>query len=125
MLKLIYIGLGGAFGAISRYSISRWMDIRCKSIFPYGTLVVNILGSFILGFLLTIFLDKTFISSNLKTAITTGFIGALTTFSTFAYEIVILFEKKNIFFAGLNVFANLFLGIIFVCIGIILARLTI
>jgi len=119
----IYIGLGGFFGAIGRYSISKWIANRYSSSFPFGTLAVNMVGSLLLGFLLTYFLDKSTLSPIYRTAITTGFLGALTTFSTFAFETVILFEEESYVFAFLSIFSNLFLGFILVLIGIKLAKL--
>lgn len=123
MLKFIYIGLGGFFGAISRYSISKWIENKYSSSFPYGTLTVNLLGSFLLGFLMTYFLDKSTLNPIYRTAITTGLLGALTTFSTFAYETIMLFEEESYLFAFLNIFSNLILGITLVFVGIKLAKL--
>ncbi|MDI3546472.1 MAG: fluoride exporter [Halanaerobiales bacterium] len=122
MIKLIYIGLGGFFGAVSRYSISKWVESRWDSTLPFGTLIVNVLGSFLLGFLMTFFLEKGFSQPHLRVALTTGFLGALTTFSTFSYETMMLLEDKEILFAGINILANLIMGLIFVMIGIIIAR---
>jgi CrcB protein len=123
LLKFIYIGLGGFFGAISRYSISKWIENKYSSSFPYGTLTVNLLGSFLLGFLMTYFLDKSTLNPIYRTAITTGLLGALTTFSTFAYETIMLFEEESYLFAFLNIFSNLILGITLVFVGIKLAKL--
>jgi CrcB protein len=123
LLKFIYIGLGGFFGAIGRYSISKWVANKYNSFFPYGTLVVNLLGSFLLGFLLTYFLDKSTLRPIYRTAITTGFLGALTTFSTFGFETVMLFGEESYLFAFLNVILNLILGLMLVFIGIKVAKL--
>ncbi|SFL75820.1 fluoride efflux transporter CrcB [Halanaerobium salsuginis] len=122
MFKLIFIGCGGFLGAISRYLISKWVETSFESILPFGTLAVNVLGSFLLGFLMTFFLTKAPVYPELRTAITTGFLGALTTFSTFGYETVMLLEDKNIFFASLNVLSNLIIGLLFITAGIMLAR---
>lgn len=122
MLKLIYIGFGGFLGAISRYSISKWVETRWESVFPYGTLAVNMIGSFLLGLIMTIFLEKGITHPYLRVAITTGFLGALTTFSTFGYETMMLLEDKEVLFAGVNILANLILGLISVMIGIIIGR---
>lgn len=122
MLKLIYIGFGGFLGAISRYSISKWVETRWESVLPYGTLTVNMIGSFLLGLIMTIFLEKGITHPYLRVAITTGFLGALTTFSTFGYETMMLLEDKEVLFAGVNILANLILGLIFVMIGIIIGR---
>ena len=123
MFNILYIGLGGFFGAIGRYSISKWIANKYSSIFPYGTLAVNLLGSFLLGFLITYFLDKSTLNPLYRTAITTGFLGALTTFSTFGFETIMLFEEESYFFALVNIFSNLFLGLILVFLGIKLAKL--
>jgi CrcB protein len=122
MLKLIYIGTGGFLGAISRYLISKWVESRWESILPYGTLAVNIIGSFFLGFLMTIFLERGITQPELRVGITTGFLGALTTFSTFGYETVMLLGEKDFLLASINVLTNLLLGLTAVIIGIILAR---
>lgn len=122
MLKLMCIGLGGFLGAISRYSISKWVETRWEVVLPYGTLIVNITGSFLLGLIMTLFMEKGIEYPYLKTAITTGFLGALTTFSTFGYETMMLFEDKEFILAGVNVFANLIFGLIFVMLGILIGK---
>jgi len=122
MLKLFYIGLGGFFGAGCRYLLSKWVEIKWESIFPNGTLVVNIIGSFLLGFLMILFLEKTTDYPNLRIIITTGFLGAFTTFSTFSFETVMLLEDKSFLIAGLNIVSNLFAGILAVMLGIFLTR---
>lgn len=122
MLKLIYIGTGGFLGAISRYLISKWVESKFESVFPYGTLVVNIIGSFFLGFLMTIFLEKGITQPELRVGITVGFLGALTTFSTFGYETVMLLEEKDFLLASVSVLANLLLTLTAVISGTILAR---
>jgi|SRR6056297_2749997 len=122
MFKFIYIGFGGFLGAISRYTISKWIGTKFESTIPYGTLTVNILGSFVLGFLMTFIINKTNVSPNIRLALTTGFLGALTTFSTYAYETIILIEDKNYYLAGFNILSNLLLGLIFVLLGIFLAK---
>ena len=123
LLKFVYIGLGGFFGAIGRYSISKWVANKYSSSFPYGTLVVNLIGSFLLGFLLTYFLDKSTLRPIYRTAIATGFLGALTTFSTFGFETIVLFEEESYRLAFFNIFSNLILGLMLVFIGIKIAKL--
>jgi CrcB protein len=66
VLKIIYIGLGGFFGASFRYLLSKWVEQKWESIFPNGTLVVNIIGSFLLGFLMILFFEKAIGYSNMK-----------------------------------------------------------
>ena len=122
MLKILYIGIGGFMGASSRYLLSRWIEIKWDSLIPNGTLVVNTMGSFLIGFLMILFLEKVTGFSNLKILLTTGFLGAFTTFSTFSYETMVLLEEKSFLMAGINIFGNLTLGILAVLIGIIAGR---
>jgi fluoride exporter len=79
MINLIYIGIGGFFGAMARYLITLWSKRRIKSKFPFGTLVINLLGSFLLGVLASV-------NGPLALLLGTGFMGAFTTFSTFKLE---------------------------------------
>lgn len=122
MLKLIYIGMGGFLGAGCRYLMTKWIEMRWKTLFPTGTLIVNIVGSFLLGFLMILFIEKTAGYSNLKILMTTGFLGAFTTFSTFSFETMILLEKNSFITAGLNILGNIFFGLSAVMIGILTAR---
>jgi CrcB protein len=122
MSKIVYIGLGGFLGASSRYLISKWVEMKWENVFPSGTLVVNTLGSFLLGFLMVIFIEKTANYTNLKIILTTGFLGAFTTFSTFSFETMMLLEDQSFLIAGLNVITNLFLGLLAVMLGIFIAR---
>ncbi len=121
-MKLLYIGLGGFLGAGSRYLLSKWVEMKWEGLFPNGTLIVNVIGSFLLGFLMVLFIEKTAAYTNLKIMMTTGFLGAFTTFSTFSFETVMLLEDKSFLIAGLNIFSNFFLGILAVMLGITLAR---
>lgn len=122
MVEIFFVGLGGFFGAISRFLLSRWVSLKLEGVLPYGTLIVNVLGSFLLGFIMTFSLEKGLTHPYLRLAITTGFIGALTTFSTFSYETVVLIEERDWFFAGMNILSNLLLGLVSVMGGIILAK---
>ncbi|HMA58728.1 MAG TPA: fluoride efflux transporter CrcB [Halanaerobiales bacterium] len=122
MLKILYIGIGGFMGASSRYLLSKWIEIKWDSLIPNGTLVVNTVGSFLIGFLMILFLEKVTGFSNLKILLTTGFLGAFTTFSTFSYETMVLLEEKSFLMAGINIFGNLTLGILAVLIGIIAGK---
>lgn len=122
MLEIFYIGLGGFLGASCRFLLSKWLEIKWGSIIPNGTMVVNILGSFLLGFLMILFLEKLTGYGNLKVIMTTGFLGAFTTFSTFSFETMMLLEDKSYLLAALNIFGNLFFGLLAVFFGIIVAK---
>ena len=122
MLNIVYIGLAGSLGAISRYLVSGWAHELFGLGFPYGTLVVNALGSLLLGFLMKLGISTEWLSPGLRVAATTGFLGAFTTFSTFSYETMSLVEEGAWRTAAGNVIMNLLLGLTFAWLGFVLAR---
>ena len=109
-MHVIYIGLGGFIGAVSRYLVSKYLANLIPS-FPMGTLSVNIIGSFILGFIIySVSLGRN-ISPDMRDFITIGILGGFTTMSTFAYESFRLFELNQIMLFTLNMVLNLVLCI--------------
>jgi fluoride exporter len=106
-----FIAIGGAFGACSRYLISELCIVLLGRGFPYGTLTVNILGSFIMG-LLAAALQGQFLSADVwKPLIGLGFLGALTTFSTFSMDNVLLLQQGALLKMGFNIFLNVMLSV--------------
>ena len=115
-MQIIYIGIGGFIGAVSRFLVSRYLNNLLPS-FPLGTLAVNIAGSFILGFIVySISLGKT-ISPDIRDFITIGILGGFTTMSTFAYESFRLMELDQLMLFALNVALNMVLCIAAVYAG--------
>ncbi len=105
MVHILLIGVGGFAGAVSRYLISRYLNNIFNSL-PLGTLTVNVIGSFVLGVIMYgISYGKT-MSPDVRDMITIGFIGGLTTMSTFSYETFRLFELNQIVFSFLNLLLN-------------------
>jgi CrcB protein len=90
---------------------------------PFGTLIVNLAGAFVLGYFYTLTMERVFVSDYLRFAISVGFLGAFTTFSTFSVETLHLFEDGAYILGLLNMFANLFFSLIAAYFGIYLARL--
>jgi len=115
---VLAVGFGGFFGAIACFLISSWIQKSSASLFPFGTLGVNILGSFIIGFLFLYF-QHINLSIHQKAIFVTGLLGALTTFSTFSWETLFMIQEglwgKAVGNIGLNIFLCLgatFLGMI-------------
>lgn len=115
-MQIIYIGIGGFIGAVLRFVISRFVSNYFPS-FPLGTLIINVSGSFLLGFIMYSVLHGKSISPEFRDFTTIGFIGAFTTMSTFAYESFRLAELSEYFFFGLNIFLNVFLCLAAVYLG--------
>jgi CrcB protein len=116
--ELLLIGVGGFFGAIFRYLISGIIPVKFG--IPTGTFAVNLIGSFILGFLLYCSLFAP-IPTEYKLFIGTGFCGALTTFSTFSYETFVLVDEGLLFKALLNILINVVGCLVMVYFGRVLA----
>lgn len=117
MQKLLYVGIGGCIGACLRYIISVNSPKFFGTKLPFGTLIVNILGGILIGFIMELSLTTDAVSPNLKLFLTTGIMGGLTTFSTFSYETISLFSDGSYFLATLNTCLNLFLSLGGVVLG--------
>lgn len=112
-----FIALGGAFGACSRYLLSELCVVLLGRGFPYGTLAVNVIGSFIMGLLIAAFENELISTEPWRQIIGLGFLGALTTFSTFSMDNVLLMQQGAFFKMGLNVLLNVVLSISAAWIG--------
>jgi len=119
-MLILMIALGGAFGAVARYGLSGWVQSFLDTTFPMGTLVVNVLGSFVLGLSLPFFVSLAW-SAELRTLVTIGFLGAFTTYSTFSYEAVVLLEGGEWARGGLYMGGSLLLGLVGILGGMALA----
>ncbi len=113
----IFVAVGGATGALARYWLSGWVASAFSGFFPLGTLVVNVLGSFLLGFGMQA-MEAVPLSAEVRTMLTIGFLGAFTTFSTFSYETVALLRDGDWTRATLYTGLSFVLGLTAVLIGI-------
>ena len=113
----IFVTVGGATGALARYWLSGWVDETFAGFFPLGTLVVNVLGSFLLGFGMQT-MEAVPVSAEVRTMLTIGFLAAFTTFSTFSYETVMLLRDGDWTRATLYTGLSLVLGLTAVLVGI-------
>ena len=118
MIKLLFIAIGGAVGALSRYGVGRAMS-RFGVQFPWGTLCVNLVGSFMIGLIAGVQMHASDSPRmRLLTALAvTGFLGAFTTFSAFSLESVSLVRREQFALAGANVLANCVFGLLLAFVG--------
>ncbi|NPA92159.1 MAG: fluoride efflux transporter CrcB [Chloroflexi bacterium] len=119
---LVAIGVGGFLGAIMRYLVSGWVQDWSRSVsFPYGTVAVNLLGAFLLGFLAYLGEQYRVFSPEARALVLVGFLGAFTTFSTFEWETFNLFHDGETLAGVLYAGGQVFLGFLAVWMGRVLA----
>lgn len=119
-MTVLYVAAGGVLGTLSRYALGSWLGAPPGTAFPWATLLVNVSGSLLLGFLMGAF-PAWGASSDLRAFLTVGFCGSFTTFSTFGFETVALVQSGAYPVAIAYVCASLALGVAGVAAGISLA----
>ncbi len=122
MLTILYVGIGSALGGVSRYVIGFAVQQRFGSGFPVGTLLINVTGSFVIGFLLRAAFAGTQISPETRAFLATGFCGGYTTFSTFSYDTATLIEGGEYSRAALYIVLSVVLSLVAVFAGFALAQ---
>lgn len=123
MARLVLISLGGALGTAARYLLSGWLLRVLGPAFPYGTLAVNVIGSFLLGALMHVGLQTALLSPTARLVLGTGVMGGFTTYSTFNYETLQYLQQGAWGLAGLNVAATLLVCLAAGALGVAAARL--
>jgi CrcB protein len=116
------VALGAGVGGVSRYLLASAIQQRAGTSFPWGTLVVNVTGSLLLGFLIRYALATPSLSVEMRALLTTGFCGGYTTFSTYSYETATLMEDGQYSRAGLYAAASVLLALVGTVAGFALAR---
>jgi fluoride exporter len=122
LIKYLMVGVGGALGSILRFWLGSYVGDRLGSRFPYGTFVVNISGSFLIGLIITLLAEKTHWSSNWRYLVPIGVIGGYTTFSAFEYETFRLFQDGQLLMGSLNVALSVIAGFVAVWVGVVAGR---
>jgi len=122
-LSIAAIAVGGGCGSVARFLVAREMERCLGNFLPYGTLIVNVLGSLAIGWLATVFLARPEINIALRLGIAVGFLGAFTTFSAFSFESVQLMLNGAVWRAVLNVTVNTVVCLGMCYLGMQLARL--
>ena len=122
MYRFLLVCVGGAVGTAARYLVATAAPRLFGTSFPYGTLAVNVVGSFLLGVIMHVGLTTTLISPTTRIVLATGVMGGLTTYSTFNYETLEFLRDGAVWLAGLNVAATIVLCLFAGAMGVVFAR---
>ncbi len=122
MERFLLISLGAILGANARYLVSQWAAVRFGVNFPYGTLLVNVIGCFLIGLFYGLGESRITITPELRLFFAIGLLGGFTTFSTFGYETVALLRSGDLLLSLLNLLGSNLVGFVAVGLGLLLAR---
>ena len=117
-----FVAVGGGVGSVARYLASLWAAERFGADFPYGTLLVNVVGCYIIGLFMILATEKYLLPTHWRLLIASGFLGGLTTFSSFSYETLKLVQEGAWPSATVNLAANLITGLLATWLGVVTAR---
>jgi fluoride exporter len=107
---MLLVAVGGAIGSVTRYLVGGWIAARAGSAFPYGTLVINITASFIIGFFLAFAQERVSLNPNWRLFVAVGFVGGYSTFSTFEYEGVRLLQEREVLLGSIYIIGSVITG---------------
>ncbi|MDG0969937.1 MAG: fluoride efflux transporter CrcB [Porticoccaceae bacterium] len=117
------VAVGGALGSVTRYACSVWFFDISSQKFPYATLFVNVIGSLVMGILYVIIIERVAMSSEMRSLLMVGFLGAFTTFSTFSLDTLRLWQNGDNLISLIYVIATITLCLVGVSVGVWLTRL--
>lgn len=121
-MQILMVALGGAMGAVSRYLVGNQVGKAMGSTWPYGTFIINIIGCFCMGVLMTVIVERQLLPAAWRLFLCVGFLGGFTTFSSFGYEAVSLFAKGELMGALTYVGGSTLLGLLAAAVGVYLGR---
>jgi CrcB protein len=119
--RVIVLSVGGTLGVNARYWLGAWVNRWSSPQFPWATVIINVSGSFLIGFL-TVVLTRWLPHPNIRLMVITGFLGGYTTFSTFENDALILWERGEVMLMGANLLGSVAAGFAAVVLGTVLAR---
>jgi CrcB protein len=122
-MPYVAVAVGGAFGAVARFAIDGWVSERTGGLFPWGTLLINVSGAFLLGLLATLAIDRSVLSPEIRPVAMIGFLGAYTTFSTWMLDCWRFMQEGAWALAAANLVGSVLLGLVAVGLGVALGRL--
>jgi fluoride exporter len=120
--KYFAVGIGGFVGSIARFWLAVYVGQRMGTRFPYGTFLINVSGSFLIGLVMTILTEKTHLSPTYRYLIPIGFIGGYTTFSTFEYETLRAIQDGQFTIGLLNIVLSVLVGFLMVWTGAMVGK---
>jgi fluoride exporter len=109
-MGVLFVAVGGAIGSVTRYLVGGWIASRLGSAFPYGTLVINITASFIIGFFLAFAQERASLNPNWRLFVAVGFVGGYSTFSTFEYEGIRLLQEREVLLGSIYMIGSVVTG---------------
>lgn len=121
-MQIFSIALGGALGAVSRYCLGNFISRMVGTALPYGTFIINIVGCFFMGLLMTVIIERGMLSAPWRLFLCVGFLGGFTTFSSFGYETLMLLQEERFAAALAYVGGSIILGLLAAFAGVILAK---
>lgn len=121
-MPVLLVAIGGAAGAATRYILDGWISNRASDAFPWGTLVINLSGSALLGVLFALAIERGVLPASIRAPLMVGFLGAYTTFSTVMLDSWRLWENGAVGLAAWNVFGSVVLGLFAVFVGLTIGR---
>lgn len=122
MTELLAIAIGGAIGAVARYSLGEWVTQALGSEFPWGILIINVGGSLAIGVLFVLLVEQALLSPVYRSFLIVGFLGAFTTFSTFSLQVLALMQNGRFLMASTYVVTSVLLSILAVAVGVFVTR---
>jgi fluoride exporter len=122
MTKYLVVAFGGAIGSMLRFWAGGYVSERLGTRFPYGTFVINITASFLIGFIMTLLAERAHWSPNWRYLMVVGFLGGYSTFSSFEYESFRVFQDGEFLIASLNIALSVAVGFVSVWLGVITGR---
>ncbi len=123
--KYFAVGVGGFMGSIARYWLATYIGQRMGTRFPYGTFLINVSGSFLIGLVMTILTERTHLSPTYRYLIPIGFIGGYTTFSTFEYETLRAIQDGQFTIGLLNIVLSVLVGFLMVWTGAMVGKVVV
>jgi fluoride exporter len=122
MERILFVGFAGLLGTLSRYWLSGWIDTKFGQTFPVGTLLVNLVGCMLAGFLFHMLTEKYLVDPIARTSVLIGFLGGFTTFSSYALQSLTLVKDGELFMAAMNVVLSNVGGLIMAWLGYSLSK---